>query len=235
MPVKGQRRITTARFVTTRCRSSSIVGGEVEEEAVFDDTGDQFQVVGKAGGVVDDAAFRVVDQVAPIGADQSALGGADAGGHGDLVVDQDVGDAVARRLVAEGDDTLHASVTTKIGPVKATFKGQVTMSDMVENKRLVITGEGKGGAAGFAKGGAEVTLAPTDSGATLLSYEVDAKVGGKLAQLGSRIIDGFAKKMADQFFQNLQTTIEGPAPEDEASDAPEEKKKGWIGRLTGRD
>lgn len=142
------------------------------------------------------------------------------------------GAQVVTGTAAEG---FEATVVQKVGPVKATFKGQVTMSDMVENERLVITGEGKGGAAGFAKGGAEVTLALTDSGATLLSYEVDAKVGGKLAQLGSRIIDGFAKKMADQFFQNLQTTIEGPAAEDEASDAPEEKKKGWIGRLTGRD
>lgn len=141
----------------------------------------------------------------------------------------------AQEVTGTAAEGFEATVVQKVGPVKATFKGQVTMSDMVENKRLVITGEGKGGAAGFAKGGAEVTLAPTDSGATLLSYEVDAKVGGKLAQLGSRIIDGFAKKMADQFFRNLQTTIEGPAPEDEASDAPEEKKKGWIGRLTGRD
>lgn len=141
----------------------------------------------------------------------------------------------AQEVTGTAAEGFEATVVQKVGPVKATFKGQVTMSDMVENKRLVISGEGKGGAAGFAKGGAEVTLAPTDSGATLLSYEVDAKVGGKLAQLGSRIIDGFAKKMADQFFQNLQTTIEGPAPEDEASDAPEEKKKGWIGRLTGRD
>jgi len=102
---------------------------------------------------------------------------------------------------------------------------------MVENEKRGITGEGKGGAAGFAKGGAEVTLEAIDGG-TRLSYDVDAKVGGKLAQLGSRIIDGFAKKMADQFFQNLQTAIEGPA-EDDAE--PETEAKGWLGRLTGRD
>ena len=132
-----------------------------------------------------------------------------------------------------------ATVTQKVGPVKATFKGQVTMSDMVENERLTIAGEGKGGAAGFAKGGASVTLAPAGEGATLLSYEVEAKVGGKLAQLGSRLIDGFAKKMADQFFDNLQAQIEGPAEEseeaEEAAEGEAGEKKGWFKRVTGRD
>ena len=121
-----------------------------------------------------------------------------------------------------------ATVVQKVGPVKATFTGVVTMSDMVENERLTITGEGKGGAAGFAKGGASVTLAPSETG-TLLAYDVEAKVGGKLAQLGSRLIDGFAKKMADEFFTRFVTHLEGP-PED----APEAEKKGWLGRLTGR-
>ena len=125
--------------------------------------------------------------------------------------------------VAEGYE---ATVVQKVGPVKATFKGQVTLSDLVENTSLKIDGAGKGGAAGFAKGGAEVRLAPSEGG-TELSYDVEAKVGGKLAQLGSRIIDGFAKKMADQFFDNLQASLEGT--EDQAAeDAP--AKKGWFGR-----
>ena len=135
-------------------------------------------------------------------------------------------------------DGYTATVTQKVGPVKATFKGQVTMSDMVENEKLTITGEGKGGAAGFAKGGATVTLAPAGEGATLLSYEVEAKVGGKLAQLGSRLIDGFAKKMADQFFQNLQARIEGGGeePADDAAEGEESgEKKGWFKRVTGRE
>mgnify|MGYP003362187719 CR=1 FL=1 len=135
-------------------------------------------------------------------------------------------------------DGYTATVTQKVGPVKATFKGQVTMSDMVENEKLTITGEGKGGAAGFAKGGATVTLAPAGEGATLLSYEVEAKVGGKLAQLGSRLIDGFAKKMADQFFQNLQTRIEGGDDEPGGGTAEGEEtgeKKGWFKRVTGRE
>ena len=135
---------------------------------------------------------------------------------------------------AEG---FEATVVQKVGPVKATFKGQVEISDMVEPQSLTISGEGKGGAAGFAKGGAAVTLTPVEGG-TDLHYEVEAKVGGKLAQLGSRIIDGFAKKMADQFFENFQTAVEGPADPAEGAGAEAaaeggEKKKGWLGRLRG--
>ncbi|MFC3614077.1 CoxG family protein [Lutimaribacter marinistellae] len=142
----------------------------------------------------------------------------------------------AQEVSGNPQDGYEAVVTQKVGPVKATFKGQVTMSDMVENEKLTIAGEGKGGAAGFAKGGAQVTLSDTEAGGTLLAYEVDAKVGGKLAQLGSRLIDGFAKKMADQFFSNLQQQIEGPAEEgaDGADEAPEIGKKGWFGLRKGK-
>mgnify|MGYP000651596482 CR=1 FL=1 len=135
----------------------------------------------------------------------------------------------AQEVTGNPTDGYEATVVQKVGPVKATFKGQVTMSDMVENEKLTITGEGKGGAAGFAKGGAEVTLTPTDGGGTLLSYDVEAKVGGKLAQLGSRLIDGFAKKMADQFFSNFVAQVEGPSEEAEPV-AEAETKKGWFGR-----
>jgi carbon monoxide dehydrogenase subunit G len=126
------------------------------------------------------------------------------------------------------DTGFEAVVVQKVGPVKARFTGAVTLSDMIEHQSLRIAGEGKGGPAGFAKGGANVTLTPTESG-TRLSYEVEANVGGKLAQLGSRIIDGFAKKMADEFFTRFQTAVEGE-PE-MAEVAPEEKKKGWLKRL----
>ncbi|MEX0368908.1 MAG: CoxG family protein [Ruegeria sp.] len=140
----------------------------------------------------------------------------------------------ATEVTGNPEDGFEASVTQKVGPVKATFKGQVTLSDMVENEKLTITGEGKGGAAGFAKGGAEVRMAAVDGG-TELSYDVEAKVGGKLAQLGSRIIDGFAKKMADQFFTNLQETLEGPAEAETGEEPAEgEAKKGWLGRITGK-
>ena len=140
----------------------------------------------------------------------------------------------ATEVTGSPEDGFEASVTQKVGPVKATFKGAVTLSDLVENQSLTISGEGKGGAAGFAKGGAEVRMKSVDGG-TELSYDVEAKVGGKLAQLGSRIIDGFAKKMADQFFNNLQETLEGPSsPESDAEDE-DTPKKGWLGRLTGKD
>lgn len=140
----------------------------------------------------------------------------------------------AKEVTGNAEDGFDATVVQKVGPVKATFKGHVSLSDLVEYQSLTLSGEGKGGAAGFAKGGADVKLSEIEGG-TLLEYEVDAKVGGKLAQLGSRLIDGFAKKMADQFFANLQETLEGPAApeEDDAeADAPEEKK-GWVKRLTG--
>ncbi|MGZ2256507.1 CoxG family protein [Roseobacter sp. A03A-229] len=134
----------------------------------------------------------------------------------------------AQEVTGSPQEGFEATVMQKVGPVKATFKGAVTLSEMVENEALTISGEGKGGAAGFAKGGAEVRMAAKDGG-TELSYDVEAKVGGKLAQLGSRIIDGFAKKMADQFFSNLQQVLEGP-PED----APEAEKKSWLKRVTGK-
>lgn len=135
----------------------------------------------------------------------------------------------AQEVTGSVEDGFVATVVQKVGPVKATFKGEVTISDLVPDTSLKMDGSGKGGAAGFAKGGAEVRLLEKDGG-TELSYDVEAKVGGKLAQLGSRIIDGFAKKMADQFFENLQTTLEGPA--EDGDEAPEEApaKKGWFGR-----
>lgn len=134
-----------------------------------------------------------------------------------------------QEMTGSAEDGFEATVVQKVGPVKATFKGAVTLSDIVEGESLTLTGEGKGGAAGFAKGGARVRLADQGAG-TLLSYEVEARVGGKLAQLGSRIIDGFAKKMADQFFERFQAALEGPA---ETGDDPpdEEEKKGWVKRI----
>ena len=100
----------------------------------------------------------------------------------------------AQEVTGSVEDGFTATVVQKVGPVKATFKGEVTISDLVPDTSLKIDGSGKGGAAGFAKGGAEVHLLAKDGG-TELSYDVEAKVGGKLAQLGSRIIDGFAKKL----------------------------------------
>lgn len=137
----------------------------------------------------------------------------------------------AQEVTGSPEEGFEATVVQKVGPVKATFKGKVSLSDLVPGQSITISGEGKGGAAGFAKGGAKVKLAAVDGG-TELSYDVEAKVGGKLAQLGSRIIDGFAKKMADQFFGNLQELLEGPAEDDDSAEA--EEKRGWFKRLTGR-
>jgi uncharacterized protein len=136
-------------------------------------------------------------------------------------------------MTGSATEGYEAVVKQKVGPVSATFTGLVQLSDIVEGRSVRISGEGKGGVAGFAKGGANVTLEPQDDG-TRLSYEVDATVGGKIAQLGSRIIDGFAKKMADEFFARFQDAVEGPDQEEaepaEETDAP---KKGWFKRLVG--
>ncbi|SLN39871.1 CoxG family protein [Pseudooctadecabacter jejudonensis] len=110
-------------------------------------------------------------------------------------------------LSGSAEDGFEAVVKQKVGPVKATFKGGVTLEDIDEPNSYRLVGEGKGGVAGFAKGSAKVTLADSDEG-TELTYLVDAKVGGKLAQLGNRIVGGFAKKMADKFFDNFQEVVE---------------------------
>jgi len=105
------------------------------------------------------------------------------------------------------DTEMTAKVTAKVGPVKARFGGKVTLSDLDPPNGYTITGEGTGGAAGFAKGGAKVSLAESD-GATILSYVVEANVGGKLAQIGSRLIDGTARKMAEEFFGKFAALVE---------------------------
>ncbi len=103
---------------------------------------------------------------------------------------------------------MSATVKIKIGPVSATFSGDVTLSDLNPPEGYKISGEGKGGIAGFAKGGAEVKLTE-DGDETILSYTVDAQIGGKLAQLGSRLIDSSAKKLAGQFFADFNKAVSG--------------------------
>jgi carbon monoxide dehydrogenase subunit G len=109
------------------------------------------------------------------------------------------------------DVEFQAVAVTKIGPVKARFKGKVTLSDLDPPKGYRISGEGDGGVAGFAKGGASVALEPRDGG-TLLTYNVEAQIGGKLAQLGQRLVNGVAKKLADQFFEKFSAEVGGVAP-----------------------
>jgi carbon monoxide dehydrogenase subunit G len=105
-----------------------------------------------------------------------------------------------------------AVVKQKVGPVSATFKGKVSLTNLNPPESYTISGEGEGGAAGFAKGGADVKLLQTEGG-TALTYVAEAKIGGKIAQLGARLIDGFAKKMADQFFATFKAAVEARDPE----------------------
>ncbi len=99
-----------------------------------------------------------------------------------------------------------AVAVNKIGPVKAKFKGKVTLSELDPPNGYKISGQGDGGVAGFAKGGAEVKLTDKDGG-TLLSYNVEAQIGGKLAQLGQRLVNGAAKKLADDFFVKFADAV----------------------------
>lgn len=136
-----------------------------------------------------------------------------------------------KELVKEGEDGFAAQVVAAIGPVKATFKGRVKLDDIDPPRGYTLTGEGSGGAAGFAKASASVVLAE-DGEATLLSYTVKADVGGKLAQIGSRLVEGATKKIADQFFANfcaLLTTEEAEAAE--AADADGAPKKPFWKRM----
>ena len=114
-------------------------------------------------------------------------------------------------LEKESDDKLRAIVEVKIGPIGARFTGAVTLSDIDAPNGYTITGEGQGGTVGFAKGGAKVRLTD-DGGGTLLSYDVDAQVGGRLAQLGGPIIDATAKQLAGKFFQKFGEIVGGGAP-----------------------
>jgi carbon monoxide dehydrogenase subunit G len=109
------------------------------------------------------------------------------------------------------DTGFTAKVKAKVGPVSASFSGKVNLTDIDPPKGYRIVGEGTGGAAGFAKGGATVALAEDGPDATVLTYTAEAQVGGKLAQIGSRLIQGTAKKMADDFFAKFAEAVGGPA------------------------
>ena len=127
----------------------------------------------------------------------------------------------AKSLEKVSDTEMTATVEAKVGPVKATFKGQVTLSNVNPPNGYTISGESKGGPAGFAKGGADVALTEDGPESTRLSYTAKAQVGGKLAQIGGRLIDSTAKQMADQFFGNFAEAV-GKPPESEAESKGEE-------------
>ena len=125
--------------------------------------------------------------------------------------------AGCEELSKNSDTEFTARVHTRIGPVSAKFTGKVELSEIDPPNGYRISGEGQGGVAGFAKGGAEVKLTE-DGGVTVLNYEANATVGGKLAQIGSRLIDATARKMADEFFGKFAEAVGEPA---EAADAAE--------------
>lgn len=126
-------------------------------------------------------------------------------------------------LTKNGDTEFAAKVALKIGPMSAKFSGKVTLSDIDPPKGYKIAGEGQGGVAGFGKGSAVVTLDEDGPDATILKYTADSQVGGKMAQLGSRLIDATARKLADDFFGKFAAAMAeraGPAASGEAPPAP---------------
>jgi carbon monoxide dehydrogenase subunit G len=131
-----------------------------------------------------------------------------------------------------GDNQYSVGLAVKVGPVSAKFKGKVTLSDIEAPHSYKLTFEGQGGVAGFAKGASGVSLKPTAEGCEL-DYTVQAQVGGKIAQLGQRLIDGAAKSTADDFFKRFEAEMQsryGPPP-DEGEAAPAEKKGAMAGLM----
>jgi hypothetical protein len=124
------------------------------------------------------------------------------------------------------DTEYRVAMTAAVGPVKAKFNGKLLLADLDPPNSYKLSFEGSGGAAGFGKGGAQVALTPDGAG-TRLSYKASAQVGGKLAQVGSRLIDGVSRKMADEFFQRFNTRLAGPAPA-LAAEAVVVEKGPWL-------
>jgi hypothetical protein len=149
----------------------------------------------------------------------------------------------------DGENAYAVAMSASVGPVKARFKGRMQLTDIDAPNTYTIVFEGQGGAAGFGKGSAHVTLVADGDASTTLSYTASAQVGGKLAQIGSRLVDGAARKIAGEFFKRFtaQVTVEAAAPDEaaavaaaaepiESSDAPDDasgedqtkRKKSWT-------
>lgn len=123
-------------------------------------------------------------------------------------------------VMTDEGERLEGKMNAKVGPVRATFSGHVKLMDVVEGERYRLVGEGKGGVAGFAKGEADVVLSDTAEGQTDLAYDVRSSVGGKLAQLGARLIEGTAKAYAEGFFSKLKAELEVAVPAPKAVAVP---------------
>ena len=133
-----------------------------------------------------------------------------------------------QNLDMSAPNEMTATVVFKVGPVKATFGGKVTLSDLDPPNSYRISGEGSGGVAGFAKGGATVRLEAESDDVTILHYQVDAQIGGKLAQLGGRLIDSTAKKLAAEFFTSFAAVVGEPVATPATA-----SRKDWMAKLTG--
>jgi hypothetical protein len=125
------------------------------------------------------------------------------------------------------DTEYRVAMTAAVGPVKAKFAGKLHLSDLNPPNSYSLAFEGSGGAAGFGKGGAQVSLAP-EAGGTKLSYTAKATVGGKLAQVGSRLVDAAARKMADDFFSRFDTTVAPPVPGAPEALVPKRAVPHWV-------
>ena len=137
-------------------------------------------------------------------------------------------------IEATGEGAYALTNAIKVGPVSAKFKGNLQLTDIQAPDSYTINFEGNGGAAGFGKGSAKVNLVPNDAGC-VLGYSVNASVGGKIAQVGQRLIDGVAKSMAESFFKRFDEEMNrrhGPPPDEAAAEEPGKLKKMW-GKLTG--
>jgi uncharacterized protein len=128
-------------------------------------------------------------------------------------------------LEATSENEMTAVTAVKLGPISARFSGRVRLSDIDPPNGYTLSGEGKGGPAGFAKGAAKVRLSPAPEG-TLLTYTVEAQVGGKIAQLGARLIDATAKSMADQFFTKFTEQVQALVPKSATASVPREPPRG---------
>jgi hypothetical protein len=128
-------------------------------------------------------------------------------------------------LEPDGENRFRGTLDAKVGPVRAKFSGAVELTEIDPPSRYVLVGEGKGGVAGFAKGSAEVTLADTAEGGTRLSYVAKSQVGGKLAQLGARLVEGAAKGYAERFFENFRAIVEEPAQTAPTAAAPRDEAR----------
>ncbi|MEI6486562.1 MAG: carbon monoxide dehydrogenase subunit G [Sphingomonadales bacterium] len=132
-------------------------------------------------------------------------------------------DGVESLTRSEGDvPTFDGQMQAKVGPVRARFAGTVRLEDIVAPERYRLVGEGKGGVAGFAKGSADVVLSVIGPDTTRLTYNVKAQVGGKLAQLGARLVEGAARQYAEGFFAKLKAEVEAPPAAAAAAPAPAE-------------